>query len=313
MSLDTTPPYFKWLHRLSVTGVIVTIALTCGIGGTITSAEVGMAYPTWPDINGGSLFSIFYTKLADAFGWGSVVEHTHRQAASLTGLIILVMTMISWFTKGVPTKLRTLTTVSLAIVSAQGWLGATRVLENDYLVAILHALGAQLVVLLLVVLAKCTAPDWHREPVAFPAHRVQRLRLWSTVSIVLLFANLFAAASLRHKQGAFEGHLVLAITTSIVLLFLIQQTLTKFRGQKRIRLVARGLAHLLGTQLALGAASWAFLLGPLMGTFKDEDTRFLMQSLLATGHLLCGILVLASVTSLWMEAKHRIKAQEVSP
>ena len=313
MSLNKIPAYFKWLHRLSVAGVIVTIALTCGIGGTITSAEVGMAYPTWPDINGGSLFSIFYTKLADAFGWGSVVEHTHRQAASLTGLIILVMTMISWFTKGVPTKLRTLTTVSLAIVSAQGWLGATRVLENDYLVAILHALGAQLVVLLLVVLAKCTAPDWHREPVAFPAHRVQRLRLWSTVSIVLLFANLFAAASLRHKQGAFEGHLVLAITTSIVLLFLIQQTLTKFRGQKRIRLVARGLAHLLGTQLALGAASWAFLLGPLMGTFKDEDTRFLMQSLLATGHLLCGILVLASVTSLWMEAKHRIKAQEVSP
>ena len=312
MSLDMTPPYFKWLHRLSVAGVIVTIALTCGIGGTITSAEVGMAYPTWPDINGGSLFSIFYTKLASAFGWGSVVEHTHRQAASLTGLIILVMTLISWFTKGVPTKLRTLTTASLAIVSAQGWLGATRVLENNYLVAILHALGAQLVVLLLVVLAKCTAPDWHREPVAFPAHRVQRLRLWSAVSIGLLFANLFAAASLRHKQGAFEGHLVLAITTSIVVLFLIQQTLTKFRGQKRIRFVARGLAHLLGTQLALGAASWAFLLGPLMGTFKDDDTRFLVQSLLATGHLLCGILVLASVTSLWMEAKHRIKVREVT-
>lgn len=312
MSLQETHPYFKWLHRLSVAGVVVTIALTCGIGGTITSAEVGMAYPTWPDINGGSLFSIFYTKLADAFGWGSVVEHTHRQAASLTGLIILAMTLISWFTKGVPAKLRTLTTASLAIVLGQGWLGAARVLDNDYLVAILHALGAQLVVLLLVVLAKCTAPDWHREPMAFPVHRVQRLRLWSGVAIGLLFANLFAAASLRHKQGAFEGHLILAITTSVVVLFLIQQTLTKFRGQKRMRLIARGLAHLLGTQLALGAAAWAFLLGPLIGTFQNEDTRFLMQSLLATGHLLCGILVLASVTSLWMEARHRITAQEAN-
>jgi len=310
MELHSKPPYFKWLHRLSVAGLLVTIALTCGIGGTITSAEVGMAYPTWPDINGGSLFSIFYTKLADAFGWGSVVEHTHRQAGSLTGLIILTMTLISWFSKGVPTKLRILTSASLIIVMGQGWLGAARVLDNDYLVAILHALGAQVVVVMLVVLAKCTAPDWHREPIAFPAHRVQRLRLWSSVSILLLFANLFAAASLRHKQGAFEGHLILAITTSAVILFLIQQTLTKFRGQKRIRLVARGLAHLLGTQLALGVAAWAFLIGPLSGTFQEEDTRFLMQSLLATGHLLCGILVLASVTSLWLEARHRIAPQE---
>ena len=82
--------YFRLLHRLAVAGVVVTIALTIGIGGTITSAEVGMAYPTWPDINGGSLFSIFYGKLADTFGIGSVVEHTHRQAASLTGLTPII-------------------------------------------------------------------------------------------------------------------------------------------------------------------------------------------------------------------------------
>lgn len=81
--MENTTAYFPWLHRLSIAGLVVTIALTCGIGGTITSAEVGMAYPTWPDINGGSLFNIFYGKLAGAFGLGSVVEHTHRQAASL--------------------------------------------------------------------------------------------------------------------------------------------------------------------------------------------------------------------------------------
>lgn len=306
MSLQTPTPYFKWLHRLTMAGLFVTIALTCGIGGSITSAEVGMAYPTWPDINGDSLFSMMYSKLASSFGWGSVYEHTHRQAASLTGLLILIMTLLSWFTTGVPKKTRLLTTGSLALVIGQGLLGAVRVLDNDYVVAILHAMGAQLVVLLLVVLAKCTAPDWQREPIAFPKHRVHRLRLWSTVSLVLLFANLFAAASLRHKQGAFEGHLILAVTTAAVLLFLIQQTLTKFRGHKRIRLIARSLAHLLGTQLALGVAAWAFLIGPLASTFTNENTRFIMQSLIATGHLLCGVLVLATVTSLWMEARHRI-------
>lgn len=303
-------PYFPWLHRLSVAGLIVTVALTCGIGGTITSAEVGMAYPTWPDINGGSLFNIFYGKLADAFGLGSVVEHTHRQAGSLTGLIILLLCLASWFTKGVPARLKKLTTASLLIVIFQGLLGATRVLGNDYIVAILHAVGAQFVVLLLVVSCKCTAPDWHRASVSFPAHRVARLRVWSVVALGLLFLNLFCAASLRHKQGAFEGHLLLAITTSVVILFLIQQTMTKFRGQERMTRTARGLAHVLGTQLALGVAAWAFLLGPLMGSFQEESERFLIQSLLATGHLLCGVLVLCYVTALWMEVRHRIVAEE---
>ncbi len=302
-----TSPYFAWLHRLAVAGLVITIALTCGIGGTITSAEVGMAYPTWPDINGGSLFNIFYGKLADTFGLGSVVEHTHRQAASLTGLLILLLCLSSWFTRGVPKRLRLLATASLVIVIGQGLLGAGRVLENDYLVAILHALGAQLVVVFLVVLCKCTAKDWNRPLISFPKHRVIRLRLWTSVSLVLLFLNLFTAASLRHKQGAFEGHLTLAMTTALVVLFLIQQTLTQFRAQARMTKLARSLAHVLGTQLALGCAAWAFLLGPLVGNFSNEETRFFFQSLIATGHLLCGVLVMAYVTALWMEVKWRIE------
>jgi hypothetical protein len=300
------PPYFRWMHRLAVIGLVFTIALTIGIGGTITSAEVGMAYPTWPDINGNSLFSMFYGKLAETFGLGSMFEHTHRQAASLTGLLVLLLAGVSLFTKGVPKQLRILSVCTLAIVIAQGLLGASRVLDNAYLVAVLHAVGAQLVVLLLVVVAKQTASDWHRPMQRFAPEPVQRLRLWSQVALVLLFVNLFTAASLRHKQGAFEGHLVLAITTAGVILYVIRQVLTTFREQKRMTKLARSLAHILGTQLALGATAWAFLLGPLIGSFPNENTRLLVQSLIATGHLLCGVLVLAVMTSLWMEARFRM-------
>jgi hypothetical protein len=304
--VEQPKPYFRWLHRLSVIGLVFTVALTIGIGGTITSAEVGMAYPTWPDINGNSLFSMFYGQLADTFGLGSMFEHTHRQAASLTGLFILLLAGASLLTKGVPKQLRILSVSTLVIVIAQGLLGASRVLDNAYLVAILHAVGAQVVVLLLVALAKQTAQDWHRPVQRFDTEAVRRLRLWSVIALVLLFINLFTAASLRHKQGAFEGHLILAITTGGVILYLIRQTLTIFREQKRMTQLARSLAHILGTQLALGATAWAFLLGPLVGSFPDENTRMLIQSLIATGHLLCGVLVLAVTTSLWMEARFRI-------
>ena len=111
------------LRRLSVAALFVTIALTCGIGGTITSAEVGMAYPTWPNINSGSLFSFFYDELAESFGTGSVVEHTHRQAASLTGLIILILAGYTWVKRSlVSSDLRKLATWSLVIVIGQGLL-----------------------------------------------------------------------------------------------------------------------------------------------------------------------------------------------
>ena len=46
-------------RRITWLTLIVTIVLTTGLGGAVTSAEVGMAYPTWPDLNGWSLFNFF--------------------------------------------------------------------------------------------------------------------------------------------------------------------------------------------------------------------------------------------------------------
>ena len=295
------------LRRLSVAALFVTIALTCGIGGTITSAEVGMAYPTWPNINSGSLFSFFYDELAESFGAGSVVEHTHRQAASLTGLIILILAGYTWVKRSlVSSDLRKLATWSLVIVISQGLLGASRVLENDYLIAILHALGAQLVVALLVVLCMKTSSSWAESFAAVDQRKIARLKRWTNLAMVLLFANLFSAASLRHKQGAFDGHLTLAITTSLVVLYVIYLVSTKLTEHPPLRKHARDLAHLLGTQLALGVAAWAFLLGPLATYLPDEDTRFIVQACIATGHLLGGVLVLAKTTAVWYEVRTRL-------
>ncbi len=302
--------YSAVLRRLSLAALFVTVALTCGIGGTITSAEVGMAYPTWPNINSGSLFSFFYDELAESFGSGSVVEHTHRQAASLTGLIMLLLAGYTWAKrKTVGSDVRNLATAALVVVIAQGLLGAFRVLENDYLVAILHALGAQLVVAMLVVLCQKTSRNWSDTFAPVAASKVAQLKSWTTLAMLLLFANLYSAASLRHKQGAFDGHLILAITTSVVVMYIIYLISTGLKEHKALRKHARGLAHLLGTQLALGVAAWAFLLGPLITYLPNEDTRFLVQALIATGHLLCGVLVLAKTTAVWYEVKSRLIAK----
>ena len=72
-----------WIHRMAVLAVGIALLLTTGLGGAVTSTEVGMAYPTWPDINGMSLFNFFYGEIAEEFGAGAGLEHTHRQAGAL--------------------------------------------------------------------------------------------------------------------------------------------------------------------------------------------------------------------------------------
>jgi len=295
------PARLPWLHRLSVASLVVTILLTIGIGGTITSTEVGMAYPTWPDINGGSLFNIFYGELADAFGTGSVIEHTHRQAGALAGFIVLLTAALAWLQRGVSKRVRWLATATLALVTVQGLIGALRVLENSYGGAILHALGAQAVVVVLVVQVRATSGAPRLVPA--PADdRDATLRRWTTLALVLLFVNLFAAASLRHKQGAFPGHLVLAILTAVVLLAVMRLAFLA-PVRRALHRDALRMSWVLGTQLALGVAAWAYLLGPLAEDFADEQLRFTVQAALATGHLLCGVLVMAVATSLWLEAR----------
>jgi heme A synthase len=298
------------VRRLAGAALWFTIALTVGIGGTITSAEVGMAYPTWPDINGGSLFSFFYGELAAQFGLGSVVEHTHRQAGALTGLLVIAAAAAAWCGRGVPRAVRWLALAALLATIAQGLLGALRVLANSYSGAIVHAIGAQAVVVLIVALRQRADPRWDEPPARVPADALARLRLWSLLGFALLFVNLFAAASLRHKQGAFVGHLALALATSAALLTAAHLAARACAASRAARRYARQLLVLIAVQILLGVCAWTWLLGPLAAS-DGSRAHFLLQSSLATAHLLVGVLVMAAGAALAIEARWRI-APEVA-
>lgn len=310
--MNPASPALRRVHALTWAALVVTIALTVGIGGTITSAEVGMAYPTWPDINGGSLFSLFYGELAERFGWGSLIEHTHRQAGALTGLLVLAAAIASWCGRGVPRAVRLLAAAVLLATIAQGLLGAGRVLANSYAGAVVHALGAQAVVVLIVALLKRSAPAWSEAPATGSALAVARLRTWTGGAVALLFLNLLAAASLRHKQGAFAAHLVLALSSAAALVLSAWFTREGFAGAGRLRRLAKRLHAALGMQILLGAAAWLYLLGPLAAGAENTRGLFVWQAVLATAHLLCGVLVMAAAAALWIEARWCTRAEPQS-
>jgi heme a synthase len=296
--------FHVWLHRIAVGTLVFTILMTVGLGGVVTSAEVGMAYPTWPNINAQSLFNFFYGSLADDFGAGASLEHTHRQAGSLLGLLSILLVLLSW-----RTGLRKLALLNLFLVIIQGLIGAFRVLENTQTGAIVHALGAQVVIVILTTLAMTSARNWPggcaRPSPSDPSSPEARLRLWSVVGLIALFFNLLAAASLRHKAGAFSGHLVLALTATAVLFFTVYISLRYFRHCPTVLGAARRMASLLGIQIGLGLGTWAFLFSALAYELHDEQTRFLTQNLLATAHLIVGVVVMSAATALVLEARHR--------
>lgn len=301
------------VHRTAIAALAVTIGLTVGIGGTITSAEVGMAYPTWPDINGGSLFSFFYGELAREFGLGSVVEHTHRQAGALTGLLALLAAALAWTGRGIAPAVRWLALAALLGVIVQGLIGAFRVLGNTYGGAILHAVGAQAIVVVMVALVKRSAAAWREPAASVPGALQARLRLWSSVGVILLFVNLFAAASLRHKQGAFAGHLTVALAATCACFLAARLARRAAAVAPRFRAIARRLHLALGIQLLLGAAAWLWLLGPRAAAAPDDRAHFLVQAALATAHLLCGVLVMAAAASLWIESRWRTRPGPQGP
>ncbi len=302
----TEPHYFPWIHRLAWASLVVSVLLTIGLGGAVTSAEVGMAYPTWPDMNGASLFNFFYGELADEFGAGANLEHTHRQAGTLIGLLCIGMVLATLFTKGVPAAWKKLSIGILLLVIVQGLLGAFRVTENAQATGIIHAVGAQLVVVAIVAMIQHSSKPWCLDRAMVRSAEAARLRLWSLVAIVALFLNLVAAASLRHKEAAFGGHFVLALTASAVLLGVVWLVARHFPKHPALWRQARWLANLLGMQLGLGLGTWAFIWGPMAGRLESEKARFLSQAGFATAHLLVGVCVLAVVTAIYLEAKHRL-------
>ena len=289
------------LYRWALATLAMTIILTVGIGGVVTSTETGMAYPTWPNINSQGLFNFFYASLAEDYGTGSALEHTHRQAGALVGILAIVCVVVAWRTRRELTRMAALV---LALISLQGVLGAFRVLGNTQGGAIIHAMGAQVVIVALVILLKRAHPQWSGfAPRAAGDSAEGRLRFWTSAGLVLLFLNLLAAASLRHKAGAFSGHLVLALTASAVLLTAVFRSLRDFRGRARLARAAKGVAHTIGLQLGLGLATWAFLFGPLTDQLADERSRFLVQTGLASGHLVLGVILMAAATNLALEAR----------
>jgi hypothetical protein len=295
-----------WVHRISMVTLAATLLLVFGLGGAVTSTEVGMAYPTWPDINGWSLFNFFYGKISGEFGVGASLEHSHRQSGALIGLLSILLVALCAAGRDIPSAWKKLAWANLALVVVQGLIGAFRVLENnDELGGVVHAVLAHGVVVLLVGLAKISSPGWEETARQGPDEQRRRLVFWTRAGMAVLFLNLVAAATLRHKVGNFPAHLVFGLAAAGVWAGCGVFAIGLARKGSRLASNGRSVLAAVTVQVLLGVGVWLTILGPGKEWMWMPEGRFLLEAILATSHLLIGALVTATATALAIEAAWR--------
>ncbi|TAH39595.1 MAG: hypothetical protein EYC70_02060 [Planctomycetota bacterium] len=288
-----------WVHRVALL-CLAAVLCTITLGAVVTSLEVGMAYNTWPGYKNLGFFGASLTAILADGGLGALIEHSHRLVAAVSVIVTVVVFLATLLVRGAPRSWLLLAFALMLMIGLQAWIGAQRVLANERQLAMVHGIGAQVVFVTLAVLARLSSPAWRRQPrLAAPAG--DRLRLWSSAAVAVLGVHLFAGAGLRHQQASLYGHVLLAGVVTAVLLVNVGLVLAHFRAVASLRKAALALVSLLGVQLALGLATWAFKYGPAASAASLE-----LHAALSSAHVVIGAVVVAVTACLALDAWLRL-------
>lgn len=299
---------------------LVWITLLLFAGGFTTSIKAGMAFLDWP-LSDGSI---------NPAGWlterDKMAEHSHRLLGAKIGLLSLVLWIWTWLReerKGV----RLLARLLVLVVILQGVLGGARVrfdqlnllTENNWLAqtfAVLHACGAQIVLLLLVTLTVTLSRRWIERRRGLGQPMPESIARLGWIAAAVIFCQILLGAIMRHANAglaiprfpmAREGslfpsdwdfgigihfaHRAGAVVVTLALVLFLGKIWGHANSKRALGAGAVAVAFLLGLQIYLGALT--------IWTGKNPHV--------ATAHMLLGAFLLASTWGLALLA-HRAPA-----
>jgi heme a synthase len=297
------PRRSPWPHRLAIALALVTFPLIW-VGGLVTTYDAGMAVPDWPNTYGYNLLLYpWQTWLGGP--WDLFIEHGHRLLGMAAGVLALALVIVARSFDG-RRWLVVAAAGALALVIVQGLLGGARVILDERLLALVHGCVGPLFFAYLALLIVGTSHWWHAaQPVASAAG--QRFARSALVAAGLAYAQLLLGAIVRHVPlGAspqlFRAALVLHLVVAAMLALQVAWTAWQARSIRHVRgLCWPGgvLCLLIWLQITLGVAtyvakySWPAWLGDFhFAAAHVVQEKSLTQSLLTTGHVATGSLIL---------------------
>lgn len=306
------------LHRWAVLLVCLVWPLVW-IGGLVTTKDAGMSVPDWPTTYGYNMF-LYPVEWWLSGPFDLFIEHGHRLLASVVGLVAIGTLAVAIWTDRRRWVVG-LAAVTLVAVIFQGILGGGRVVLDERTLAMIHGIFAQVFFALCTALAVVTSRWWWRMGQATPAgekaesHSLGRAAAWMAGGLaVLAFVQLALGAQLRHLQAAMPptvfSHLVTTHVAVAVLVW-IASGIVAYRlwgcGDLTLSRPAKGLVGLVAVQIGLGLSTWVAKYGLPGGSERWAwaarhviETQGFFESLLVTGHVATGSLLIACSTMLWL-------------
>ena len=263
-----------WLSRFAILVVIATLGLIL-LGSMVTSLGAGLAVPDWPTTFGYNLFAFPFSRWSGPVFW----EHSHRVAASLVGVLTLVLAVWAWRLEPCG-WVRRLALGAAALVIAQGILGGLRITQLSLGLAIVHGCTAQAFLCVLALLALAIAPSW-KVPLGSQAAReqVRSWKPWAWMLTGAVYVQLLLGAAMRHLGAGLaiptfpltpEGTLIPQVHNALVdlhlthrmwalvvtglALIVVTKIFTSLRAERRLLRPAVWLIVLLAMQISLGAS-----------------------------------------------------------
>lgn len=292
-----------WPHRWAVLLVCATFPLIW-VGGLVTTYDAGMAVPDWPSTYGYNLF-LYPWSTWIAGPWDLFIEHGHRLLGALVGMITIGLVVTAWRKDARP-WFRQACGVALPLVIVQGLLGGARVVLNERMVAMVHGCVGPAFFAYAVFLAAASSRWWAQATRFEPPPALEQLAI---TTVAVAYVQLVLGACLRHipdtaKPQVFATfvvfHLIMAVVVAGHALWLSLQLAMSRADGRLIRLPAFALVVLVVGQLVLGGGTWLLKYHWPFGTDQADwaagltlEAHGLLQSLVVTGHVATGSLIIA--------------------
>ena len=291
------------------------------VGGLVTSHDAGMAVPDWPGTYGYNMF--LYPWETWLFGpFDILVEHGHRLLGAAVGLITIGF-VVSVFISDRRPWMRLAAMIALALVIGQGVLGGQRVLLNERLLAQIHGCIGPLFFAYSAALAVMTSRRWRETIESSTTSANASLIRFGWITVGLIFLQLVLGSFLRHATAMASRdqfriwvvfHILVAIVVTVHLLLWFRKVSRTAQFHTDFRWPARGLVALVLVQLGLGAGTWVVNYGwPVWTHWLSFAAAYriqaqgMLQSIIVTGHVAVGSLLLATGTALAMRQSRLLR------
>ena len=175
------------MSLLTKTTALATLLLIF-VGSLVTSTGSGLAVPDWP---------LSYGTLFPPMVGGILYEHGHRMAAAAVGLLVVIQALVITWRE--PRRwVRVLAWVAVGAIVAQGVLGGLTVLFLlPTPISMTHAVLAQTLFLVLILIAHAQSGDWRRRD-------PERAGVaWRPIAVLLgiVYVQLLLGALMRHTAS----------------------------------------------------------------------------------------------------------------